>query len=160
MRRTEIERTLSKALRELARGTEEAGAPDRVRRRLAGEVRSRRRPVGAWVRVAAAAAAMAAAGASLVVLVDRGPGRGGESVSNQPAVWAAPAAREDTLTPWFYHSGLPAPRGAQIIRIPVGAETAARFGVLTARRELEAEVLLGDDGQARAIRFMRDSVRQ
>lgn len=59
------------------------------------------------------------------------------------------------ITPWYFYAGLPAPATARVVRMDVNAATAAKFGVYTARNTAEAEILIGDDGLARAIRFLR-----
>lgn len=76
--------------------------------------------------------------------------------SARPAKWTAPApARQlSPLTPWYVHPGLPQARQGHVVYMEVGAETARLFG-LTSTGPLQAEVFLGDDGLARAIRLVR-----
>jgi hypothetical protein len=58
------------------------------------------------------------------------------------------------LTPWYYSEGLPAPAQGQIVFIRVNPQTARRFGVVSAG-PVPAQLLIGDDGLTRAIRFVR-----
>jgi hypothetical protein len=155
MRREQVERSLSAALRGLREETSGAAAPERVRETLRRAVRAQRRPAAAWWRAAIAAALLIGAGMTLQRWLDCGSGAAGQQAF-QAAVWLPPEAGEDAVSPWFYHAGLPAPRSAQVVRIPVAPETARKFGVVRPPASLEAEVLIGDDGLARAIRFVRD----
>lgn len=59
------------------------------------------------------------------------------------------------LTPWYFNSALPRPEYGRVVRMEVSRATAAQFGVYAARASAEAEVLIGEDGQAHAIRFVR-----
>jgi hypothetical protein len=61
----------------------------------------------------------------------------------------------EAITPWYYHAGLPAPRGGRVLRTKIASATAAQFGVITAADSADAEILIGDDGMARAVRFIR-----
>lgn len=66
----------------------------------------------------------------------------------------APAAGR-AMTPWFFYSGLPQAERGQVVRIRVSAATAAQFGVFRGTDDVPAQVFIGDDGVARAIRFVR-----
>ena len=80
----------------------------------------------------------------------------------RPAV-ARPGRRESVtetipaqvLTPWYVNSALPAITRGQVMRIEVSQETAASFGVYAPSGAVRADLLIGDDGLARAIRFVR-----
>lgn len=81
------------------------------------------------------------------------------------AAWNAPArppaARETggrierPVTPWYFYTGLPAPAQGQVVRVMVSAQTAAQYGVPSGGGSVPAQVFIGDDGLARAIRFVR-----
>jgi hypothetical protein len=58
------------------------------------------------------------------------------------------------VSPWFYSDGLPSPAGGQLVLIRVNQTTARRFGVVS-DRPLQAQLLIGDDGLTRAIRFVQ-----
>jgi hypothetical protein len=73
-----------------------------------------------------------------------------------PRIQRATAGPTETaLTPWYFEPGLPAPATARVIRVEVPPETAARYGVAGSGPGFDAEILIGDDGLARAIRFLR-----
>lgn len=59
------------------------------------------------------------------------------------------------VTPWYFHAGLPAPATARVVRTQVSVATAQHFGVIAGGSVAEAEILMGDDGLARAIRFLQ-----
>lgn len=59
------------------------------------------------------------------------------------------------VTPWYFHAGLPAPATARVVRTQVSVATAQHFGVMPGTAVAEAEILMGDDGLARAIRFLQ-----
>ena len=65
-----------------------------------------------------------------------------------------PAKQLNPLTPWYIHPGIPEARQGHMVYMDVGPETARLFG-LTTTGPLKAEVFLGDDGLARAIRLVR-----
>jgi hypothetical protein len=58
------------------------------------------------------------------------------------------------VTPWYFHAGLPTPATARVVRMEVSAATAQQFGVYSSGKTADAEILMGDDGLARAIRFL------
>lgn len=68
---------------------------------------------------------------------------------------AARPAAGGAMTPWFFYAGLPAAERGQVVRIRVSAATAAQFGVYRGTDDVPAQVFIGDDGVARAIRFVR-----
>lgn len=59
------------------------------------------------------------------------------------------------LTPWYFYTGLPVSTRGQVVRIRVSNETAAQFGIIAESNAVPAQVFIGDDGVARAIRFIR-----
>lgn len=59
------------------------------------------------------------------------------------------------LTPWYFYTGLPVSTRGQVVRIRVSNETAAQFGIVAESNAVPAQVFIGDDGVARAIRFIR-----
>jgi hypothetical protein len=59
------------------------------------------------------------------------------------------------VSPWYFHSGLPSPATARVVRTEVSQATAEQFGVYADGPQVAAEILVGDDGLARAIRFLR-----
>lgn len=79
-----------------------------------------------------------------------------------PAPRKAPLARwsdrgegEQAITPWYFNTGLPLEGSGRIVRVKVSAEAAAQFGYFTPAPTVEAQVFLGEDGMARAVRFLR-----
>jgi hypothetical protein len=87
----------------------------------------------------------------------------------QPAVrratYTAPAAPrvagetgsriERPVSPWYFYTGLPAPAQGQVVRVMVSAQTASQYGVVAMGTSVPAQIFIGDDGLARAIRFVR-----
>ena len=173
---------LQAALRTLAAGSAGASAPDRVRRALQAELRGRRRRrlLAAWWPAAAAAAALivgiwlgrpqapqAPVEAPSVAAVEPAPAEipAAPSPAQQPApsesapqarlVTAATPASSAAVTPWFLYTGVPPAARGQVVRIRVSAATAAQFGVYRGAGDVPAQVFIGDDGPARAIRFVR-----
>jgi hypothetical protein len=69
----------------------------------------------------------------------------------------APAWREGEaeLSPWYYNSALPPAARSVVVRSEVDASTAQRFGVLTPGEKVPVEIIFGDDGLPRAIRFVK-----
>ncbi|MGJ5814715.1 hypothetical protein [Paludibaculum fermentans] len=59
------------------------------------------------------------------------------------------------LTPWYFYTGLPVSTRGQVVRIRVSNDTAAQFGIVAESNAVPAQVFIGDDGVARAIRFIR-----
>ena len=58
------------------------------------------------------------------------------------------------LTPWYVNTGMVPVQRGQVIYMEVGPETARQFGLALAG-PIQAEVFVGDDGMARAIRLVR-----
>lgn len=168
---------LRAAFRALAAETADAAAPERVRRALENELRwrSRRRRLAAWWPAAAAAAlilgvwlgrpgpARVTPPLAVVAAVDPAPVRPvaapvAELAPETPRARLA-ATRTVTpqaaVTPWFFYTGLPPAARGQVVRIQVSSATAAQFGVFRGTGDVPAQVFIGDDGVARAIRFVR-----
>ncbi len=164
---------LQRALRALAAETAAASAPDRVQRALSAELRARarRRRLATWWPATAAAALLLGiwlgrphpagppAEAPSVAAIEFAP-----AAAAAPAVQSAPKARLVTaatpanrgaVTPWFFYAGVPPVERGQVVRIRVSAATAAQFGVYGGAGDVPAQVFIGDDGVARAIRFVR-----
>lgn len=74
---------------------------------------------------------------------------------NVPARFEQERLEYAAASPWFFHSGLPSPATARVVRTEVSVATAEHFGVHAEGPQVEAEILVGDDGLARAIRFLR-----
>ena len=150
----ERERRLVYALRVLAEETSTAQPSPDLERRLLEELRHARplRPVR-WGWVAAIAAALV-----LAFLVP--------ALSTRPALTPradsaiAPLAQNDidALTPWYFNEGLPEPEAGSVVRIEVLRAAADEYGAVLPQSSspyVNAELYVGDDGMARAIRFVR-----
>ena len=72
---------------------------------------------------------------------------------------AAPAAEwrkgEVVLSPWYFNTALPPSARSVLVRSEVDARTAMRFGVASAGDTAPVEILFGEDGLPRAMRFVR-----
>lgn len=182
---TEDKRTacLLDALRDLADQTEGALPPDRIGRKLKERLRRKRMAkypwwlaaaatlvlIGFWAanrpgtqvveHVAVATPVIQTTAAEPVPAVDEAV----EAIPvAKPAVVRASrksrpnelAGQLSPLTPWYYSEGLPAPARGQIVFIRVNPQTARRFGVVS-DSPVPAQLLIGDDGLTRAIRFVR-----
>jgi len=139
----EGERGLDQALRDLAAGMENEAAPARVEARLRAEFRMRRRHRASWpVWVAAAAAVIIA-----LVLMQPGP---------KPA-----EPRREIVTDFFPMRNTPLLEEelGQVIRVRVPRSALVRYGLPEgfdySEPTVKADVVLGLDGTARAIRFVR-----
>jgi len=175
---------LLNALRDLADQTEGAMPPERIERELRAHLRRKQMAKYPWWLVAAAALVLAGfwaatrQGGQPVVEQAAVP----PAAIQQPVLESAPVADEaveaipvakqavvrasrksrpnelsrelSPLTPWYYSEGLPAPAQGQIVFIRVNPQTARRFGVVS-DGPVPAQLLIGDDGLTRAIRFVR-----
>ncbi len=148
---------LRAALRALAVDEESTGASALVHTRLLEEVRrlrlARRR---AFLKLSALAAALVLVTGTSIWRLATEP-----SSSAQPDV-APPAGRESATAffPLFY-STVPISAG-RLVRLEVPREAAASFGIeipeptgASASSLVLADVLVGEDGVARAVRFVR-----
>lgn len=136
------EHDLDQALRALARETAPASAAPHVEASLRRAVRARR-PAPIWTRAAAAAVALVLLGGGLARWWERP---------------APPAPPVRAVTQWYYSAGVPPVENGLLIRMEVPAATAARFGVL-APGPVQADLIIGDDGLTRAIRFVQHTNR-
>jgi hypothetical protein len=59
------------------------------------------------------------------------------------------------LTPWYFNTALPPSARSVMVRSAVDARTAMRFGVVPAGDTAPVEILFGEDGLPRAMRFVR-----
>jgi hypothetical protein len=156
------DRALSAALRALAEDDAAMGASPIVEARLLAEVRSiaraRRRNVS--VSFAAIAAALIIAVALPVsYLVTYSP------LANPPAVRTAPSEVATAFLPLIY-SNVPV-TNAHIVRMKVSRRALVSFGLASidssessSAATVLADVIVGEDGLARAVRFVRPIVRQ
>ncbi len=62
---------------------------------------------------------------------------------------------EMVLSPWYYNTALPPTARSVLVRSEVGARTAMRFGVVPAGETAPVEILFGEDGLPRAMRFVQ-----
>lgn len=62
---------------------------------------------------------------------------------------------EMVLSPWYYNTALPPATRSVLVRSEVDARTAMRFGVVSAGDTAPVEILFGEDGLPRAMRFVR-----
>lgn len=129
---------LSQALRALAAETAAASAPPQLKHNLRRAVRARRGH-STWWRAAAAAVLLVVAGLTLA------------RFQQTPAA-AQPQVR--AVTPWYFSAGVPPVESGQLIRMEIPPETAARFGILV-QGPVQADLIVGDDGLTRAIRFVQ-----
>lgn len=176
--------SLLNALRDLADQTEGARPPDRIERELKAHLQRKQMAKYPWWLAAAAALALAGFWAATrqgdqPVTEQAGVA---PAATQQPivepalavdeAVEAIPVARPvavrasrksrpnelsrglSPLTPWYYSEGLPSPAQGQIVFIRVNPQTARRFGVVS-DGPVQAQLLIGDDGLTRAIRFVQ-----
>jgi len=150
----ERERRLVYALHVLAEETSSAQPSPDVEQRLLLELRRVRpmRPIR-WSWVAAIAAALVIA--FLVPALITRP-----ALTPQPDSAIAPLAQNDVdaLTPWYFNEGLPEPEAGSVVRIEVLRAAADEYGVVLPESSspyVNAELYVGDDGLARAIRFVR-----
>lgn len=62
---------------------------------------------------------------------------------------------EMVLSPWYFNTALPPAARSVLVRSEVDARTALRFGVVPAGDTAPVEILFGEDGLPRAMRFVR-----
>jgi len=174
--------SLRSTLRALSSETRNAEAGPLVKSRLLSELRKRRRKtlvlkwwpavavaamvVGVWLGLPRAGAPSAPQITKVPTEVVQTPVQSVPVVLEAPpavpaqtvraATYAAPqvAKQLSPLTPWYIHPGIPEARQGHMVYMDVGPETARLFG-LASSGSMKAEVFLGDDGLARAIRLVR-----
>jgi len=139
----EGERRLDQALRDLAAGMEDEAAPARVEARLREEFRKRKKRRPLWPLWSAAAAAVIVA----VVLMQPKPAQmepNREIVTDFFPMRNAPLTEEEL---------------GQMIRVRVPRSALSRYGLPGgfdwSEPTVQADVVIGRDGTARAIRFVR-----
>ena len=168
MQEHERERSLEAAFRAVAEEDAGIGASPAVEARLLAEVRS----IAAGRRRRTFAAALGIAAALLLVLaVPAWRMTGSDTVSDPVGVSRppvpAPNAREVTteFLPLLY-SSVPASH-VQMVRLAVPRAALASFGLAplealdrASTGTVLADVLVGDDGLARAVRFVRPAADQ
>jgi hypothetical protein len=157
MREQGRERSLDAAFRAVAEEDARIGASPGVEARLLAEVRS----IAAGRRRRTRVAALGIAAALLLALAVPG----WRMVARPPV--AAPGAREVTteFLPLLYGS-VPA-TNVQVVRLAVPRSALASFGLAplealdrASTGTVLADVLVGDDGLARAVRFVRPAADQ
>ena len=155
--------SVTAALRALARDDETLGASPEVEPRLLAEVRSiargrRRRNIATVLAVAAVLI--------LAVALPAWRLRGRQA---PPAAMPVRSARSthEVVTSFFplTYSNLPS-EGAQLVRMQVPRKALVAVGLLSAdvppgalTGTIQADVLVGEDGLARAVRFVRPAAR-
>ena len=150
----ERERRLVYALRVLAEETSTAQPSAELEQRLLNELRHSRpmRPVRwGWVAAIAAALVLALLAPALITR---------PALTPQTDSAIAPLAQNDVdaLTPWYFNEGLPEPEAGSVVRIEVLRAAADEYGAVLPESSspyVNAELYVGDDGMARAIRFVR-----
>jgi len=144
---------LERLLREVAEADRSAEPSADARDRLAGAVRANRR-AKAWPWALAAAAVLA------IGLFVPEPRTAPPDAVADGASEAAPIAAEVSaseflvLDPVLPIEGM---RSGRLVRVTLPADAPSYFGLPLRSRSgpVEADVLLGDDGIARAVRFVR-----
>ena len=163
------EQTLTIGLRALSLAYQEEQAPWNVEAALRDTFAQAQRPAPVrrrhlWIPATIAAAALLAAGAGYrMTHRSRVPELATElAVAEEPpaAVWAARASQRDGLFfPLLYGDDLSGLEAGRVVRVRLSGTALASFGVPVSEERraerVEAEVLLGEDGLARAIRFDR-----
>jgi hypothetical protein len=90
---------------------------------------------------------------SMAVPLVMSSGRGQASGQSAPAAeWRR---GEVVLSPWYFNTALPPSARSVLVRSEVDARTAMRFGVVSAGDTAPVEILFGEDGLPRAMRFVR-----
>jgi hypothetical protein len=109
------------------------------------------------VAVPAEPALQAAAAPVPAVPHARRHGQRGRVGRNVPAVPQTGEWRRGdvVLTPWYYNTALPPAARSVMVRSEVDARTAMRFGVTPTGDTAPVEILFGEDGLPRAMRFVR-----
>lgn len=152
MNDTNKDDALAQALQRLKDADETMSASGAVEARLLDEVRRLQRPTRAWrPQVIAAVAAAAIVLATLTL---------GWWMRSRPIPATATTEVMTEFFPLFYAS---VPSGqSHLVRMELPRESLSRFGVMSAdgihrtSGTVLADVLVGDDGLARAVRFVRE----
>jgi hypothetical protein len=156
----EYNQELLEHLRALAADGPQA-APDRVERQLRAEFRKRRRRQRVRVWTSYAGAAAVAAGIALLLWFREAP-KPAAGVPSAAQVATSPVAAEEEADASFYPlpqaEALPDMENAMVVRVqlPVSSLRSMGFPVDEERAdEVQAELLLGQDGLARGVRLVQ-----
>lgn len=156
------EHALAEWLREVADADGTSGASPAVRERLLEEVRARRRSRrSAAIKMYALAAGLVIATALPVWQLTTRP-----SLERSPRVVTSPAGDTEVATAFYplAYGAVPVTHG-NIVRVAVSPAAVAALGVETIGVNtspsdvLVADVVVGEDGLARAVRFVRTQAR-
>ena len=155
----EDERLLKEALRAVAQDDESLGASSQVRDRLLAEVHAIARP--RWNRMRMLQLAAAAVLFVAIALPAWYSARRSSTVAQGDAGTVQTSVHEET-TDFFplAYSNVPAP-GGYVVRMQVPRATLDSFGVTgfapgDPSATVAADVFVGGDGLARAVRFVRE----
>ena len=156
--RVDQERALSEWLRQVADAEAASGASPAVRERLLEEVRARRRVrrTAAIKMYALAAGLVIATALPVWQLTTRAP------VEDSPRALTIPSGDAEVATAFYplAYGAVPVTR-ANIVRVAVSPAAVAALGVeppggnTSPTDVLLADVVVGEDGLARAVRFVR-----
>jgi len=156
------ERALSEWLRQVGDADATTGASPAVRERLLAEVQTRRhsRRVAA-IKMYALAAGLVLATALPVWQLTRQP-----AIERSPRVVTIPAGDAEVATAFYplAYGAVPVTQG-NIVRVAVPPAAVAALGVVPTNVNgspadvLLADVVVGEDGLARAVRFVRTQAR-
>jgi len=151
-----IDPSLAAALRALAEEDTREGASNAVRTRLLAEVRSR----GRGNRRAGVTTVLAVAATVVIAVTIAGWRVSWPLSSGTPIVETGGDEMATAFFPLFY-AGVPMTEG-QIVRLEVSSSVLASVGIAPAdvpgdgrSATILADVLVGEDGLARAVRFVR-----
>jgi hypothetical protein len=162
------EHALAQWLREVADADSTSGASPAVRERLLEEVRARRRAhrVMAIKMYALAAGLVIATALPVSQLMTRPPGERSAWLTANPPQRVISAGETEVATAFYplAYGAVPVTQG-NIVRVAVSAAAVAALGVETigvstsSTDVLLADVVVGEDGLARAVRFVRTQAR-
>lgn len=156
------ERALSEWLREVANDDAASGTSPAVRERLLEEVRARRRSRRiATVKMYALAAGLVVATGLPVWQLTTQP-----AIERSPRAVAIPAGDGEVATSFYplAYGAVPVTQG-NVVRVAVSPAAVAALGIepmagnTSPTDVLLADVLVGEDGLARAVRFVRTPSR-
>jgi hypothetical protein len=156
------ERALSEWLRQVADADAASGASTAVQQRLLEEVRARRRlhRVAAFKMYALAAGLVIATALPVWQLTSR------PSIERSPRAVTLPAGDAEVATAFYplAYGAVPVTQG-NIVRVAVPPAAVAALGIepvgvnTSSTDVLVADVVVGEDGLARAVRFVRTPTR-
>jgi hypothetical protein len=157
----EDERLLTEALRTVAEDDESLGASSHVRERLLAEVHAIARP--RWNRMRMLQLGAAAVLFIAIALPAWYAARRPATTLSEASGSTAPTAVREETTDFFplAYSNVPAP-GGYVVRMQVPRATLDSFGVTgfappgDPSATVAADVVVGGDGLARAVRFVRE----